>query len=845
MTVDAAKNVKPISRYIYGINAPLHTPLDARLNLTFRRNGGNRWTAYNWVNNASNAGSDYLFQNDDYLGGGEMPGGALLNSINDAKANNSALLATVPINGYVAADKNGGGDVRNSGPNYLTTRFHQDSAVKGAPFTLNPDPSAPVVYQDEFANWLKVMFPYSQQAGTASPIWFCLDNEPDLWSSTHAEVHPDPVTYAELINKSISYAAAIKAVAPNTLIFGPVSYGWYGYVRLQGAPDNNGRDFLDFYLSQMNQAAATSGKRLLDVLDLHWYPEAQSTDNIRIDGQETTPTVVVARLQAPRSLWDPSYMEHSWITEDWIGGPIDLLPLLKGKIANSYPGTQLAFTEYNYGAGQDISGGIAQADVLGIFGREGVFAASQWPLYSNEAFVGGAFMMYRNFDGHNGSFGDTSVDAVTSNVADTSVYASLDSTDPSRMVVVAINKTANVVTADISLNHARPFGKAAIYQLTSASALPVAAGTMVLNNPAQFSYSMPPYSVSTLNLTASPPSPTATHDFNADGKSDILWRDTAGDVALWLMNGGTVSSSTIVSKVPTSWSIVGQRDFNGDGKSDLLWHDSSGNVAIWLMNGATVSSSTFIANVPTAWSIAGTGDFNGDGKADILWRDNTGNVAIWLMNGTTVTSSVFIANVPTSWTIAGTGDFNGDGKADILWRDNTGNVAVWLMNGTTVTSSVFVSNVPTSWSIVGTGDFNGDGKSDILWRDNTGNTAIWLMNGATVTSSKFIANVPITWSVAETGDFNGDGKSDILWHDNTGNVAIWLMNGGRSALTCSSPTCRRSGRSKEPAPTDEVGRRDRDRRAALRPPDDPARGVVARSAGSPDRPKAGRQRRAG
>ena len=270
----------------------------------------------------------------------------------------------------------------------------------------------------------------------------------------------------------------------------------------------------------------------------------------------------------------------------------------------------------------------------------------------------------------------------------------------------------------------------------------------------------------------------ATHDFNDDGKSDIMWRDTAGNVALWLMNGGQVLSSTVVSNVPTSWSIVGQRDFNGDGKADLLWHDTSGNVAIWLMNGATVTSSTFIANVPTTWSIVGTRDYNGDGKADILWHDTSGNVAVWLMNGGTVTSSTLVANVPTTWSIVGTGDFNGDGKADILWRDNTGNVAIWLMNGATVSSSTFVANVPTTWSIVGTGDFNGDGKADMLWHDNTGNVAIWLMNGATVSSSVFVTNVPTTWSITETGDFNADGKSDILWHDTSGNVAIWTMNGG-------------------------------------------------------------------
>jgi glucose/arabinose dehydrogenase len=266
---------------------------------------------------------------------------------------------------------------------------------------------------------------------------------------------------------------------------------------------------------------------------------------------------------------------------------------------------------------------------------------------------------------------------------------------------------------------------------------------------------------------------TATHDFNGDGMSDIVWRNTNGNVAIWQMNGTQTISAADLGAVPTSWSIVGQRDFDGDGKSDMLWHDTGGNVAIWLMNGGTVSSSVFVGNVPTAWSIVGTGDFNSDGKADILWHDTSGNVAIWLMNGGTVSSSLFVANVPTTWSIAGS-----SGKG-ILWRNTAGDVALWKMNGGTVSSAVSLGNVPTSWSIVGVGDFNGDGNTDILWRDSSGNVAIWLMgSGGTVSSSVFVANVPTTWSIVETGDFDGDGKSDILWRDTSGNVAIWTMNGG-------------------------------------------------------------------
>jgi hypothetical protein len=269
-----------------------------------------------------------------------------------------------------------------------------------------------------------------------------------------------------------------------------------------------------------------------------------------------------------------------------------------------------------------------------------------------------------------------------------------------------------------------------------------------------------------------------THDNNGDGLSDIVWRDTSGNVAVWLMNGTQVALSGIAGTAPVAtWSIVGQRDFNGDGTYDLLWRDTSGDTSIWFMTGTQAFSSAPVGVIPTTWSVAGVADFNGDGKGDLLWRDSSGNTSVWLMNGASVLSAGSLGNIPTTWSVAGTGDFNGDGKADILWRDSSGNTSIWFMNGTSVSSSVGVGNIPTTWTVVGTGDFNADGKTDIVWRDNSGNTSIWLMNGASVLSSGSIGNVPTTWSVALAGDFNGDGKSDLLWRDTLGNTAIWFLNG--------------------------------------------------------------------
>ncbi len=266
-------------------------------------------------------------------------------------------------------------------------------------------------------------------------------------------------------------------------------------------------------------------------------------------------------------------------------------------------------------------------------------------------------------------------------------------------------------------------------------------------------------------------------DFNGDGKADLLWRDTAGDVAMWLMNGPSVTATLGIGTVSTAWSIVGVGDFDGDGKADMLWRDTSGNVVMWLMNGGVVVDNRFLGNVSTDWTVQGVADFNGDGKADILWRRSSGDVALWIMNGTTIASSLRLGVVSTAWSVAGVGDFNGDGKADLLWRDTSGNLALWWMNGGTVMGTTSLGNMPLAWTVAGIGDLNGDGKSDLLWRDDTGNVAEWLMNGAATPTRVFLGNVPTTWRIDRVKDFNGDGKADILWRHSSGALSQWLMNG--------------------------------------------------------------------
>jgi hypothetical protein len=286
-----------------------------------------------------------------------------------------------------------------------------------------------------------------------------------------------------------------------------------------------------------------------------------------------------------------------------------------------------------------------------------------------------------------------------------------------------------------------------------------------------------------LSLSANTP-----HDFNGDGKADILWRNASGDLALWLMNGASVSSMASLGIVSTDWTVAGVGDFNGDGKADILWRHTSGAVFLWLMNGASASSTASLGMVDTGWAVAGVGDFNGDGKADILWRHTSGAVFLWLMDGTSASSTASLGMVGTDWTVAGIGDFNGDGKADILWRQTSGAVFLWLMNGTSVSSTASLGTVGTDWTVADVGDFNGDGKADILWRQTSGAVFLWLMNGTSATSTASLGMVGTDWTIANVADFNGDGKADILWRQTSGALVMWLMNGTSASSTGSLGT---------------------------------------------------------
>ena len=277
-------------------------------------------------------------------------------------------------------------------------------------------------------------------------------------------------------------------------------------------------------------------------------------------------------------------------------------------------------------------------------------------------------------------------------------------------------------------------------------------------------------------MSAVPASPPKGIDFNADGKDDLVWRNSAtGAAASWLMNGSSVLSAAIVYAGP-NYAVTHTGDLSGDGRTDFVFRSITGITAAWLMNGTNAVSSAILMTDPS-WIVLRVADFDGDGKKDLLWHNtSTGQTAIWLMNGLTASTAAIVYTHP-DWVVTHTGDFNGDGKSDLVWRNqSTGETAIWLMNGVTPTASAIIYP-QAAWTVTHVTDLDGDGRSDLVWRSTSGPVAAWLMNGTSVLSSAFLYYGSSDWSVTHVGDFNGDGKGDLVWRNTSAATKVVLMDG--------------------------------------------------------------------
>lgn len=468
LAVDAGSVSHTIPDTIYGVNF-VDAATAQELRVPVNRWGGNAATRYNWQNDTSNRASDWFFENipNENANPGALPDGSSSDRfVEQNRATGTNSLLTVPLIGWTPQDRqvrcgfsvslygsqqytdpsrpDCGNGVSNNGSNISGNNPADTSTAIGPPF---------------IQAWLQHLVGKYGSAGQNGVRFYALDNEPMLWYKTHRDVHPDPVGYDEIRDLTYAYGSAVKSVDPQAQVMGPAVWGWSAYFfsaidaasgNWSNPPDQNahgGVPFIPWYLEQMKQYEQSQGTRILDYLDLHYYPQAPGV-TLSTAGDASTQQL---RLRSTRALWDPTYIDESWIGNASPGGAVQLLPRMREWVNNYYPGTKLAITEYNWGGLEHINGALAQADVLGIFGREGLDLATLWDpptLAQPGAF---AFRMYRNYDGQGSAFGDQSVVASSSDQEVLSVYAARRSSDGA-LTVIVVNKSGSAQNSTLQLS---------------------------------------------------------------------------------------------------------------------------------------------------------------------------------------------------------------------------------------------------------------------------------------------------------------------------------------------------------------------------------------------------------
>ena len=503
VSVDPSLDRRAVSPAIFGVNFG-SSAQTAALRWPVRRWGGNSVTRYNWQNDTSNKGMDWFYMNvpDDNPDPGALPFGSSADRfLAETRAAGGEPILTVPLIGWTpkSREKSWGFSVARYGAQTQTECTATGGAFwcqpdagngvrpGGAEITGNDPLDTSLAVGPSFVTaWMDHLAAQFGTAGNGGIRWYALDNEPALWNSTHRDVHPQPLTFDELWTRTRDYAAAIKAKDPAAVVFGPVSWGWceYFYSAADGCSPN-GADFVShgsvpltqWYLRQVRQYEQQHGVRLVDVLDVHYYPQAAG---VALSDDESA-AASARRLRSLRSLWDPTYVDESWI-----GTAVRLIPRMKEWIAAELPGTKLAITEYSWGNDDGLSSALAQAEVLGIFAREGVDVATRWVAPAAGSLVEDAFRLWLDYDGAGARVSGTSVRAASSASDAVSGYAVEAAAGPLRVVLVNRDTVRRPVTLTIAggaSGTARLFGFDGATRLSALGTAALVGGSLALELP--------------------------------------------------------------------------------------------------------------------------------------------------------------------------------------------------------------------------------------------------------------------------------------------------------------------------------------------------------------------------
>lgn len=479
ITVDAAANRHSISPLIYGLNFASTDMLDD-LRVPINRSGGNSGSTYNWQLDARNTGMDWFFESVPIDPKDAFQYNARF--VAATRDGHAIPMVTIPLIGRIARlDKDGKPLASFSIAKYGKQKAADVNgmadagnglAADGSAIVNDPNDASIVDDPENEQQRVKALVHEFGRAGAGGVRYYMMDNEPSLWHSNHRDIHPEGAHASEIANKVIAYSRAVKAVDPGARIVAPEEWGWTGYHisgfdqqyatahGLNHLPDRDtemgGMDYVPWLLMQWKQAGHP-----VDVFSLHFYPQGGEFKETKDIAGADTPAVELSRNRSTRTLWDTSYKDPSWINS-----VVALIPMMRQWVDTYYyPGTPIALTEYNWGGDGTMNGATAQADVLGIFGREGLDIATRWGTLTPDMPVYKAIKLYRNYDGKGSGFGTTSVSDLQHDPDQVSSFAALRDRDRVMTIVVINKQLDQSAEALIPISHFAIKGKVEVWQL--------------------------------------------------------------------------------------------------------------------------------------------------------------------------------------------------------------------------------------------------------------------------------------------------------------------------------------------------------------------------------------------
>ncbi len=491
--------------------------------------GSASWAIHpRWSLNASNRASDWYFESIPY---GSSTAGAHYDSfVAFNRTAGADSMVTMPLLGWVARlGPNRGylasfsiaryGAQTDRDPWFLDAGSGVLLSTRQFVTGNNPNDANTPASSAFQRPWVQHLVDQWGRASAGGVRYYLMDNESSIWHSSHRDVHPVGASMEEIRNKVLDYSAMIKSVDPTAQVVGPEEWGWSGYFysgydQQYGAANNwqepypdraahGNMDYVPWLLDQMRRSEQATGRRPLDVFSLHFHPQGGEF------GDDVSPAMQRLRNQSTRALWDPNYRDQSWI-----GTPVNLVPRMRDWVNAYYPGTKLGLTEYSWGAEGDMNGATAQADVLGILGREGVDVACRWTMPDPSTPTYKAIQIYRNYDGSGSRFGDTSVQATVPNPDALSAFAAVRASDGALTVMVVHKSSDSSVQATINVSGFASAGQAQVWQLTSANAITRLAAIPVQSS--RLTAIVPPRSITLFVLpVSSGPAPAFTSTVTA------------------------------------------------------------------------------------------------------------------------------------------------------------------------------------------------------------------------------------------------------------------------------------------------------------------------------------------